>query len=356
METPEDKRPTVEEILAHQSYPDTIWRLVPTQSGKLPVAKGRGGPFNIDWEVHGSGDIKVVWIVGLGSIKSTWQRQTLYFGHEHGDKYSCLIFDNRGMGGSDTPFLRYSTSEMAKDCLELLEHLGWAKDRNLHVIGVSMGGMIAQELAYANPNIISTLTLLSTAALIENTTTFFENLLTRLQMFIPKPLSRSVLDASLSLFPSAWLSLPDTTPLPLPSTPNVLPPATHPFPYLRFRTNYERFAATELTKRLDPTVFKRTGFLLQAVAAGWHYKSFGQLRELADGVGRGRILVIHGTVDRLISFPHGEKLVAGLGLGGQEWADRWEVREGVGHAVPIQEEEWFTERMERLWGEWEGKK
>jgi homoserine acetyltransferase len=50
------------------------------------------------------------------------------------------------MGGSDIPFLRYSTSEMAKDCLEVLDHLGWTEDRQLHVIGVSMGGMIAQEL------------------------------------------------------------------------------------------------------------------------------------------------------------------------------------------------------------------
>lgn len=63
----------MEEILAHQSYPDTLWRLVPTQSGKLPVAKERGGPFNIEWEVHGSGDIKVVvswrfsgWMAGFG--------------------------------------------------------------------------------------------------------------------------------------------------------------------------------------------------------------------------------------------------------------------------------------------------
>ena len=83
------------EILAHPSYPDTIWNLVPTQSGQLPVAAGRGGPFKVDWEVHGAGDIKLVvreiqpgllqlscanvtsrdltdslqWIMGLGSVK-----------------------------------------------------------------------------------------------------------------------------------------------------------------------------------------------------------------------------------------------------------------------------------------------
>lgn len=86
------------------------------------------------------------WIMGLGSIKSAWQRQTLNFGHEQGSKYSSLIFDNRGMGKSDKPIMRYSTSEMAKDLIELLDHLGWTEARQLHVTGVSMGGMIAQEL------------------------------------------------------------------------------------------------------------------------------------------------------------------------------------------------------------------
>ena len=50
------------------------------------------------------------------------------------------------MGESDKPGIRYTTSEMAKDTLELLEHVGWTGKRQLHVIGVSMGGMIAQEL------------------------------------------------------------------------------------------------------------------------------------------------------------------------------------------------------------------
>lgn len=48
------------QVLAHPSYPDTIFQLTPTKCGKLPVAAKRGGPFNIDWEVHGDGDIKLV--------------------------------------------------------------------------------------------------------------------------------------------------------------------------------------------------------------------------------------------------------------------------------------------------------
>lgn len=85
-------------------------------------------------------------------IESAWQRQTKDFGHgqntnrDQSTKYSCLIFDNRGIGKSDKPLARYSTSEMAKDTLELIDHVGWTSERQLHVIGVSMGGMIAQEL------------------------------------------------------------------------------------------------------------------------------------------------------------------------------------------------------------------
>lgn len=76
----------------------------------------------------------------------TWQRQTKDFGHTEADKYTALVCDNRGMGESGKPLLRYTTSEMAKDLVELLDHVGWTEDRSVHVVGVSMGGMIAQEL------------------------------------------------------------------------------------------------------------------------------------------------------------------------------------------------------------------
>ncbi|KAL8924772.1 MAG: hypothetical protein Q9208_003862 [Pyrenodesmia sp. 3 TL-2023] len=85
--------------------------------------------------------------MGLGTFKSGWQRQAQYFGQEKGSQYTCLLFDNRGMGESDKPLARYTTSEMAKDTLALIDHLEWTAPRQLHIIGVSMGGMIAQELA-----------------------------------------------------------------------------------------------------------------------------------------------------------------------------------------------------------------
>lgn len=84
--------------------------------------------------------------MGLGGFKTAWQRQTKDFSHTQADKYSSLIIDNRGVGESDKPMMRYSTSEMARDVLEVLDNIGWTEKRQLHVVGISMGGMIAQEL------------------------------------------------------------------------------------------------------------------------------------------------------------------------------------------------------------------
>lgn len=51
---------TPEELQQHPEYNHTIWDLKPTQKGKVPVAQGRGGPINIAYEVHGSGDRHLV--------------------------------------------------------------------------------------------------------------------------------------------------------------------------------------------------------------------------------------------------------------------------------------------------------
>jgi pimeloyl-ACP methyl ester carboxylesterase len=74
--------------------------------------------------------------MGLGSMKSAWQRQTRDFGHTKGNKYTCLLIENRGIGESDKPLMRYSTSEMAKDIVEVLDHLEWTKERQLNVVGI----------------------------------------------------------------------------------------------------------------------------------------------------------------------------------------------------------------------------
>ena len=84
--------------------------------------------------------------MGLGGMKYAWQRQTKDFAHSESNHYSVLTMDNRGIGESDKPFFRYTTSEMAKDVVEVMDHVGWTGKRECHIVGISMGGMIAQEL------------------------------------------------------------------------------------------------------------------------------------------------------------------------------------------------------------------
>lgn len=57
-----------------------------------------------------------------------------------------MLIEPPGIGTSDKPIMRYSTSEMALDILDVLDHIDWTSERQLHVLGVSMGGMIAQEI------------------------------------------------------------------------------------------------------------------------------------------------------------------------------------------------------------------
>ncbi|KAJ3413897.1 hypothetical protein HDV05_007339 [Chytridiales sp. JEL 0842] len=101
-------------------------------------------------------------MMGWAGSCDNWKFQTDFFG-KHGDFQVC-IFENRGSGLSSSPKRNYSMSDMAHDALDLITHLGW-KDKDVHVVGVSMGGMIAQELALLmDPKRIKSLTLASTAS------------------------------------------------------------------------------------------------------------------------------------------------------------------------------------------------
>jgi len=267
--------------------------------------------------------------MGLGSNRTAWKRQTRYFGHEHSSTYSSLVFDNRGIGFSDTPGVRYSTSEMAKDAVDLLTHLGWldlssSPTRDLNVIGVSMGGMIAQEFGLLVPDRLSSLILVSTASRLVRTVPFIENLRQRINMFIPRDMDVQLVEIAHRLLSDGFLALPDTE-----------------HPSVNFPTNYERFAANELQKRKDKDGFTRKGFILQAIAAGWHHKDATQVKQLADKVGRQRIFLMHGTADRMIAFPHAETLHEELGEGIQYRA--WP---GRGHVLMWEEEKAFDEEIQ----------
>ncbi|KAK3723536.1 hypothetical protein LTR37_001788 [Vermiconidia calcicola] len=327
---------TAAEVQAHPEYPHINWELKAEQGGKIDVAAGRGGPFELAYELHGHGPRKIIWLMGLGGLMRTWQRQTKDFGHTEADKYSCLVLDNRGVGASDKPLLRYTTSEMAKDVIELLDHVGWTEQRSVHVVGISMGGMIAQELGLLIPERICSLNLVSTAPRIVRTLPYLENIRNRINLMWPKPIDEQIAKVKADCYSAEWLAKPDETEY-----------TVQPFP-----TNGDRFAAGEISKRTSPGVFTRQGFICQLYAAGFHHKSPEQIKKLGDVVGRERIMVLHGTRDRMIDFVHAEMLLKDFG--GEQSGVTRSFHEGIGHVAPFEIREKFkdiiVDRVEKTEG------
>ena len=97
--------------------------------------------------------------------------------------FRVITSDNRGVGRSWAPPGPYTTRQMADDAAALLTHLGVAR---AHVVGSSMGGMIAQELALAYPSLVDRLVLYGTfarprRAIIDPWLTFVEQMNERLE-------------------------------------------------------------------------------------------------------------------------------------------------------------------------------
>jgi pimeloyl-ACP methyl ester carboxylesterase len=120
----------------------------------MPIAKVNG--ININYRVQGQGE-PLIMIMGAGSNQGGWRFQTGLF-KKH---FRVITFDNRGVGKSDKPAGPYSMRMMADDTVGLMDHLGIEK---AHVLGGSMGGMIAQELAISYPERVDKLVLAGTFA------------------------------------------------------------------------------------------------------------------------------------------------------------------------------------------------
>lgn len=120
------------------------------------MTKANVNGVNIDYDVRGQGE-PLVLIQGLGGPRSAWILQRRAF-----SKYFRVItFDNRGVGKSDKPSEPYTVRTMADDTRALLDYLEVDK---AHVLGVSLGGMVAQEIAINYPDRVKKLILASTAA------------------------------------------------------------------------------------------------------------------------------------------------------------------------------------------------
>lgn len=118
----------------------------------MPLARLNG--VNINYKVEGQGE-PLMMIMGFSARRSGWMRQIPFFKKY----YRVITFDNRGVGKSDKPPGPYSTRMMADDTLRLMDFLGIEK---AHIMGASMGGMIAQELAIDYPQRVMKLLLACT--------------------------------------------------------------------------------------------------------------------------------------------------------------------------------------------------
>jgi len=103
------------------------------------------------YQMHGEGD-PLVLIMGLRRNAEWWYRQVPALSQH----FKLLVFDNRGAGRTDKPKTEYSIRLFADDTAELMKGLGI---HNAHILGISMGGYIAQELAIHYPDMIKKLVL-----------------------------------------------------------------------------------------------------------------------------------------------------------------------------------------------------
>ncbi|CEP06822.1 hypothetical protein [Parasitella parasitica] len=171
------------------------------EKGHVQVGYNRqSAPIKLYFEMHGNGPEHVLFVMGLSTPCSAWDHQTKYLA-ESGD-YTVIVFDNRGMGFSDAPLGLYSTSQMAVDALELLDHFHWKS--NVHLVGISMGGMISLEMADADPHRFQSLTLTSTTARRNLPTWTAISTLSKIALFYRNP--KDQLNAAIELvYPKAWL-------------------------------------------------------------------------------------------------------------------------------------------------------
>ena len=128
----------------------------------MPTVKVNG--ITMYYELQGEGE-PVVLIAGLRLDLSDYHGIDSWLAQ----KYQVLAFDNRGAGRTDKPDTPYSIEIMADDTAELLQTLGI---KAASIIGISMGGRIALELALQHPELVKKLVLVSTSARVKRSWRF----------------------------------------------------------------------------------------------------------------------------------------------------------------------------------------
>jgi len=244
----------------------------------------------------------VLWLQGLNAPGAAWAVQLAHFSRTH----RCIAPDARGVGRSDAPDGPYTTRLLAEDALRVLDA---CEVPRAHVVGISLGGAAAQELALAHPERVRSLALLATFAAQSPRS---RALLTAWRILYPVVAGSPTLREAWEKQAYAWL-FTDA--------------------FWRVEANVRaalRFAATQ---PLQPV----QGFLGQIDAALAH-----DTRDRLPSL-RVPALVVHGALDQLAS-PAGAEELARL-IPGAELV----MLPGAGHAVNLEGQRAVNAALRNLW-------
>ncbi|NOJ32429.1 MAG: alpha/beta hydrolase [Candidatus Nitrosocosmicus sp.] len=118
----------------------------------IPINKIKVGDIDIAYKIFGKGG-PLVMINGYGSIMDMWNAKFL---QNLATNHTVIIFDNRGIGNTTSGLKEFTIKQFAEDTSGLIDALKLDK---ADVLGFSMGGMIAQELALTHPNKVGKLVI-----------------------------------------------------------------------------------------------------------------------------------------------------------------------------------------------------
>jgi 3-oxoadipate enol-lactonase len=220
-------------------------------------------------------------IQGMSATHLAWGRPFL---EELERSFETIVFDNRGMGFSGEAELPFTTADLAGDAAGLLDAL---EIESAHVVGISMGGMIAQELALVHPERIRTLTLGAT--------------------YCGGPESSLMAPEDLQLLGTAYASGDREQVFRAMWEINLSP---------TFRADDSRFAPFA---EMGSTLPAPQPVVLQQMRACAEHKTCDRLGQISLPT-----LVIHGDADRLLVPNNGREVAAAIPA-------RLEMLEGVGH-------------------------
>jgi pimeloyl-ACP methyl ester carboxylesterase len=317
-------------ITPREEFPTVFDNTTCVRKGLCPVTKIRGQnedpleSHSLYYEQHGSGTVKVVFIMGLNSSCFGWSKQVLHLTgvqQTWKDDYSVLVFDNRGVGNSSTPTGPYSTAGMAADVVALLDFVGWTDERCVNVVGISLGGMIALELSTLIPERVNSLVLAVTTPGGRPW-----------QNFPPwtgvKSLARLIVTADFNakakiilpmLFPESWLQLQSDEDL--------------------NRTNYQVQMEDFLRRVAITRPQGLVGHISQMIAGLNHYVSPDRLSKISRSI--PKVTIVTGDQDHLVDPRHSFDIKKYMP---EAEIVQWQE---TGHAIQMQRSQQFNELMQR---------